>query len=199
MDASFPTVGTLSDGRPCSRRVSFRYVGEVLFATAGTEPRLEGADPVWRSRLQDRGRSERGQTLVEGAMALLVFFALLFAVIDCGLVLVSHQSLVERVRSAVRWGVVRPWDGTGEQIANLILYDQPDEPRSATGGYLGLTRENVQVRYQPSSAARPDDEVLSVAIVNYHYRFLSPWITQTFVNPRPVLITSPMAYRAAGL
>ena len=146
-----------------------------------------------------RGRSERGQTLVEGAMALLVFFALLFAVIDCGLVLVSHQSLVERVRSAVRWGVVRPWDGTGEQIANLILYDEPDEPRSTTGGYLGLTRENVQVRYQPSSAARPDDEVLSVAIVNYHYQFLSPWVTQIFVNPRPVLITAPMAYRAAGL
>ncbi len=70
--------------------------------------------------------SERGQTLIEGALALLVFFSLLFGVIDCGLVLVRHQSLVERVRSAVRWGVVRPWDGSGEQIANLILYDQPD-------------------------------------------------------------------------
>ena len=57
-----------------------------------------------------------------------MFFALLFGVIDCGLVLVRHQTLVERVRSAVRWGVVRPWDGTGEQIANLILYDQPEEP-----------------------------------------------------------------------
>src|SRR5258708_25772344 len=133
-----------------------------------------------------RRRSERGQTLVEGALALIVFMSLLFAVVDCGLMLVSHESLVERVRSAVRWGVVRPWDGTGEQIANLILYDQPDEPRSATAGYLGLTRENVQVRYQPTSPTRPDDEVLSVAIVNYHYQFLSPWITQVFVNPRPV-------------
>jgi hypothetical protein len=143
-----------------------------------------------------RWRSERGQTLVEGALALLVFFSLLFAVVDCGLVLVSHQTLVERVRSAVRWGVVRPWDGTGEQVANLILYDQPTEPPAARSGYLGLTRENVQVRYQPSSTGHPDDEILSVAIVNYHYRFLSPWVTQTFVNPRPVLITSPMAYKA---
>jgi hypothetical protein len=152
-----------------------------------------------RPSLGQRDRSQRGQTLVEGALALLVFFTLLFGVIDCGLILVRHQSLVERVRSAVRWGVVRPWDGTGEQIANLILYDQPDEPRSATGGYQGLTRANVQVRYQPPSAARPDDEVLSVAIVNYPYQFLSPWITQIFVSPRPVLITAPMAYRAAGL
>ncbi len=142
-----------------------------------------------------RRRSERGQTLVEGALALIVFLSLLFAVVDCGLVLVSHQTLVERVRSAVRWGVVRPWDGTGEQVANLILYDQPDAPRATTAGYLGLTRENVQVRYQPSTTGHPDDEVLSVAIVNYHYRFLSPWVTQTFINPRPVLITSPMAYK----
>jgi len=146
-----------------------------------------------------RSRSERGQTLIEGALALIVFFTLLFGVIDCGLVLVRHQSLVERVRGAVRWGVVHPWDGRGEQIANLILYDQPTEPAGASGSYLGLTRENVQVRYQPASAARPDDETLSVSIVNFHYQFLSPWVTRIFINPRPVLISAPMAYKAAAL
>jgi hypothetical protein len=127
----------------------------------------------------------------------MVFFSLLFGVIDCGLVLVRHQSLVERVRSAVRWGVVRPWDGTGEQIANLILYDQPTEPAGASGSYLGLTRENIRVRYQAASPTRPDDEILSVSIVNFQHQFLSPWITQVFVNPRPVLISAPMAYKAA--
>ena len=75
-------------------------------------------------------RGERGQSLVEGTLVMLVFFALMFGVIDCGQVLVAHQALVERVRSASRWGVVHPWDGTGEQIANLILYNQPEEPRS---------------------------------------------------------------------
>jgi hypothetical protein len=138
---------------------------------------------------------ERGQSLIESTLVILVFFALLFAVVDCGQVLVAHQALVERVRGAVRWGVVRPWDGTGDQVANLVLYNQPDEPRTATGGYLGLTRENVQVRYQPPIPARPDDETLSVAIVNYRYRFMSPWVTEAFVIPRPVLISAPMAYR----
>jgi len=57
----------------------------------------------------------------------------------------------------------------------------------------------VQVRYEPASAARPDDEMLSVSIVNFHYQFLSPWITQVFVNPRPVLVSAPMAYKAAAL
>ena len=96
-------------------------------------------------------RRERGQTLVEGALVMLTFFALLFGVVDCGQVLVAHQALVERVRAAVRWGVVRPWDGTGDQIANLVLYNRPDEPRAAADGYLGLTRENLQVRYQPAT------------------------------------------------
>lgn len=144
---------------------------------------------------QEKTRRERGQSLVESTLVMLVFFALLFGVVDCGQVLVAHQALVERVRAAVRWGVVRPWDGTGDQIANLVLYNQPDEPRTATGSYLGLTRENLQVRYQPATAARPDDETLSVAVVNYRYRFMSPWIGQAFVNPHPVLISAPMAYR----
>jgi Flp pilus assembly protein TadG len=143
-------------------------------------------------------RAERGQSLVEGTLVMLVFFALMFGVIDCGQVLVAHQALVERVRSAARWGVVHPWDGTGEQIANLVLYNQSEEPRTTTDGYLGLTRANVQVRYQPSVPSRPDDEILSVAIVNYQYHFMSPWITGTFVNPRTVLISAPMAYRASA-
>ena len=83
--------------------------------------------------------------------------------------------------------------------ADRYLYNQPEEPRSTTEGYLGLTRENVQVRYQPAQPARPDDEILSIAIVNYHYRFLSPWLTETFVNPRPVIVTAPMAYQAVSL
>ena len=79
-------------------------------------------------------RGTRGQGLVEAAMVLLVFFALLFGVVDCGQVLYAHQALVERVRSAVRWGTLHPYDGTGEQVANLILYDQLDEPRMSRDG-----------------------------------------------------------------
>jgi len=142
---------------------------------------------------------EAGQSLVESTFVLLIFFVLLFGVIDCGQVLVAHQSLVERVRGGVRWGVVRPFDGTGDQIANLVLYNQPEEPRAAKEGFLGLSRENVQVRYRPATAERPDDETLSVAIVNYRYHFLSPWAGKALVNPRPVLMSAPMAFRTADL
>jgi hypothetical protein len=53
----------------------------------------------------------------------------------------------------------------------------------------------VQVRYRPSTAERPDDEMLSVAIVDYQSHFFSPWIARTVISPRPVLISAPMAYR----
>src|SRR5580700_7345380 len=93
----------------------------------------------------------RGQGLVEAAMVLLVFFALLLGVIDCGQVLYAHQALSERVRASVRWGSLHPFDGTGDQVVNLILYDQPDEPRATRDAFLGLTRANVQVRFQSAT------------------------------------------------
>ncbi|MGA3187840.1 MAG: TadE/TadG family type IV pilus assembly protein [Bryobacteraceae bacterium] len=136
----------------------------------------------------------KGQGLVEATFVLLAFFALLLGVIDCGQVLFAHQALVERVRSSVRWGVVHPWQGP-DQITNLILYDQTTEPRVAADGYLGLTRKNVLVRYQPATAERPDDETLTVEIVNFECHFFSPVIGKTLVNPRPVMISAPVSFK----
>jgi len=144
-----------------------------------------------------RHRNSRGQSLVEAALVLLVFLGLLLGVIDCGQVLVAQQSLTERVRGAVRWGVVHPWDGP-DPIVNLLLYTQTTETRSSTAGYLGLKPANVVVTHHAATAEHPDDEILSVAIVNFESHFFSPWIARTMVSPRPVLISSPMAVRAAA-
>lgn len=132
----------------------------------------------------------RGQSLVEATIVLLVFFALLVGVIDCGQVIYSHQVLQERVRSAVRYGSLHRFDPNGDQIADLILYDQLTDPNGAKSPFLGLSRENIQVRYQP------DQSLLTVAIVNYQSHFFSPWITRPVIDPRPVMITSPVSYSA---
>lgn len=132
--------------------------------------------------------TRRGQSLVEATLVLLVFFGFLLGVIDCGQVMYSHEALQERVRSAVRYATLHPFDGTGEQVANLILYDQPSEPSAAQPAFLGLTRQNIEVRYQPT------DDLLSVAIVNYQSHFFSPWISGAIVSPRPVIVTAPMSY-----
>ncbi len=141
-------------------------------------------------------RKTRGQSLVEATLVLIVFFAILLGVIDCGQVMFSHQALVERAREAVRWGSVHPFDGTGDQIANFVLYHEPGEPRIPEPAFLGLTRGNVQVRYQ-APPDRPDDATVSVAIVNYESHFFSPWIAKTVVSPRPVLVSAPVTRSAA--
>jgi hypothetical protein len=131
--------------------------------------------------------TRRGQSLVEATLVLLVFFAFLFGTLDCGQVMYAHQALQERVRSAARYGTLHPFDGTGDQVANLILYDQLTP--SAQPAFLGLRRENVQVRLEPVN------QLLSVAIVNYRPQFFSPWFSNAMVSPRPVMIAAPMEYR----
>jgi len=137
--------------------------------------------------------------MVEATLVLLVFFTLLLGVIDCGQVLFAHQTLVERVRAAVRWGVVHPWNQEtgGDALVNLVLYNQTEAPRGDPPAFLGMQRENVVVRHVAPSE-RPDDETLSVTIVNFRPQFFSPWLAGALVSPRAVSITSPMATRTAS-
>jgi len=132
--------------------------------------------------------------MVESTLVLLVFFSLLLGVIDCGQVLFAHQSLVERVRSAVRWGVVNHWEGQ-DRIVNRVLYNQTEAPAGNPPAFLGLRPENVVVRYQPATSTRPDDETLSIIIINYQPQFFSPWLAPMVLHPRAVSITAPMSSR----
>jgi len=135
--------------------------------------------------------SRKGQSLVEATLVLLVFLAMLLAVFDCGQVMFAHQALVDRVQSAVRWGTVHPWEGE-QAISNLVLYNRELEPAAATEGYLGLRAENVHVIHRVATPDRPDDELLTVAIVNFQSHFFSPWIARVLVSPRPVLVSAPL-------
>lgn len=139
-------------------------------------------------------KKEKGQGLIEATFVLLAFFALLLGTIDCAQVMLAHQALVERVRSSVRWGVVHEWQGP-ERITNLILYDQTDAPKAATEGFLGLKPGNVVVRYQEPTPERPDDQTLTVEIVNFECHFFTPVIARTLVNPRPVKISAPVSFK----
>jgi Flp pilus assembly protein TadG len=145
-------------------------------------------------RTEARATHQAGQSLVEATLVLLVFFGLLLGVIDCGEVLYAHEALVDRARSAVRWGALHKWQGP-EPIVNLVLYDATEEPSRTTPGYLGMTPSNVQVRYQPATAEHPDDEILTVSIVNFESHFISPWATKVLISPRPVMIAAPMSLK----
>jgi hypothetical protein len=138
-------------------------------------------------------KNRRGQSLIESTLVLLMFFGMLLGVLDVAQVLFSHQSLVERVNTAVRWGSTHPWQGA-EPIRNMVLFAHPEEPVRATEGYLGLTPGNVEVEYRPPTAEHPDDEMLTVRIVNFESHLFSPGIGRTLISPRPVMVSVPVKF-----
>ena len=126
--------------------------------------------------------SERGQSLVETGLVLLVFLMMLIGIIDFGQVLYFHESLVERARAAARYGAIHPTDSTG--ITNMALYNTATAPSPANPILYGMTSAMVDVQNPDinTAAAR-----VVVTISNYPINFISPYIAQSFHN-RPVMV-----------
>lgn len=135
-----------------------------------------------------------GQSLVESTLVLLIFLAFLLGVVDVGQVAFAHETLESRVEMAVRWGSLHPNDGVNA-VRNLIMYGQPQDPVKAMEPLQGLKPENIIVRFEGPSPENPEDEFLTVAIVNFESHLFSPWIARVLVSPRPVLVTAPVRFR----
>lgn len=131
--------------------------------------------------------------MVESALILTVAIITLIAILDFSQVLFTHQMLVERTRAGLRWGMIHAWDGTGDQIANVVMYGQP-----ATGPgnpYSGLTRANIRVIYDLPTVANPNDTRLKVSIVNFRYRFFTPYLASSLTTYVSVNESAPYLYR----
>ena len=124
-----------------------------------------------------RSRWQRGQALVESVLTLTAFLAIFLGMIEVGEILYIHQTLVERTRSAVRWGAVNTWDSTNSptEISNVVLYGTPTPTDNATP-IFGLTASNVSVtRPQPDYSA--SDRVV-VSVSGYSLTFFTNAIVQ---------------------
>jgi Flp pilus assembly protein TadG len=147
-------------------------------------------------RLRMKSRNARsGQALVESALILLVFITTLIGILDVSQLLFIHQSLVERVREGLRWGIVQPWDGTGDKIQNMVLWRTSTAPSGQTLGFLNLQKANVLVTRTAGTVDNPNDERISIAIVNYDFKFFTPYIAKTFQNNTAVLESAPLLYK----
>jgi len=143
-------------------------------------------------------QTQRGQSLVEGTLVMMVFFAMLLGVVDFGQVLFAHQSLTERARAAVRWGSLHP-EGGPEPVRNMVLYGTPEA--SDKGGYLGLSADNVVVNYRGVEEAADDVETVHIEIVNFEAPLFAPWwpgLAHKLMSPRPVSVTAPVVARSAS-
>jgi Flp pilus assembly protein TadG len=142
-----------------------------------------------------RKNRRRGQAMLESALVILVFFVMLIGIFDFGQIFFTQEMMTDRVRAAVRWGIVNPYDGTGDQLANMVMYNAPTTPGIGARSFLGLERSNVLVSYFPPTADNPNDERITVTIVNYQFRLMSPLIAHTFTNGYVASGTGTLFYK----
>jgi Flp pilus assembly protein TadG len=109
-----------------------------------------------------------GQSLIETTLIIVAFFGLLFGVVDVGQKLVLRETLTDRVRAALRWGALNPYDEAA--IRNMVLYGAA-EPQADNARFFGLYRDDVVVHDVecPGSACR-----VTVAVASHGIEMTSP-------------------------
>ncbi len=131
-------------------------------------------------------RRERGSTLIEGALILLVFLSSLLGVIDLGQVLFFHLMLADRVRAGARFAIVNNYDTAA--IANMVVYNSITAPGGGGSGLFGLKTSMVSVnRYDiGTSADRIEVDISNFPIAFYSPLLAGPLSPRTFHSVMPI-------------
>jgi Flp pilus assembly protein TadG len=140
-----------------------------------------------KSRLNHR-RSQKGQSLVEMALVCLIFFFLLFGILEFGRALWTYNTIVQSTREAARWAVVNVANAADStdinRARNIVIYGYPDV---SSGAPLvpGLDSATVTVVIQPLQtdvSGTAITEKISVSVSNYQFQFIVP-IAPTITIP----------------
>ena len=137
--------------------------------------------------------SQRGQAMVEAGLILFVFITFLVGTLDFGQYLYFHQTLTERARAALRYGVVN----TGDRLAiqNVAVYNDPTgTANGATALVPSFTTDMVTVCL-PGDAGCTDpaatsDSRVSVTISGYQMTTFNLVMPRNFTN-RPITASAP--------
>ena len=142
-------------------------------------------------RLRNSKSGQRGATLVEFAIAATVFVTAMFAVIEFGRALWTHNALADAARRAARYAVNQPASnpagakvtGTnvGPSIAairNVAIYGNP----GGTGQPMvsGLAPANLDVKYTNFGVG---SGTVAVTVTNYQFQFVLPFVGTSISMP----------------
>jgi Flp pilus assembly protein TadG len=128
-----------------------------------------------------RKTREAGTAIVETALTLSLFTAIVFSLFDFGYIMFLHQTLAARAEAAARYGALNPTDTTG--MKNYVLYF------STTGsgpGLFGLTTSNVSATR--TGAGTNDDRVV-VTVSGYQFFAIAPALKGT---GKPITVSMPV-------
>jgi Flp pilus assembly protein TadG len=141
-------------------------------------------------RLKRERRRERGATLVEFAIGATVFLTAMFAVIEFGRALWTHNALADAARRGARYAVNHP-ETDASAVRNVVVYG--DAAGGSNAVVNNLTTANVQVQY---SSFGLNAGTVSVSITNYKFQFIIPIIGTTISMPS---YTTTLTGENAGL
>ena len=131
--------------------------------------------------LSVRIRNNQGQSLVEMALVCMIFFFLLFGILEFGRALYTYNTIVQNTRAAARWAVVNVLDNSDvadiAKTKNVVLYGNPTG--SGTPLLIGMTAAMVNVSVNPlevdtSTPPKPISQKISVSVSGYPFQFIIP-------------------------
>jgi Flp pilus assembly protein TadG len=121
--------------------------------------------------------SERGATLVEFSLAVTVLLTSMFAVVEFGRALWTHNALTDAARRGARYATVHT-PAEVAMVKNVVVYG--DEAGGSQTVVPNLTPDQVTVNYTDIGVNKG---TVSVSITGYQFQFIVPLIGTTITMP----------------
>lgn len=129
------------------------------------------------TRKKSYRNNERGSTLVEFAIGVTVFLMALFAVLEFGRALWTHNALTDAARRGARYAALHTAADVAK-VQNVVVYGN----ESGTGQPLvnNLTTAQIDVAYNDFGL---NDGTVTVSITEYEFEFVIPVLGTTITMP----------------
>ena len=134
-----------------------------------------------RSKSSLRLPTDKGQSLVEMALVCMIFFFLLFGILEFARALYYYNTIVQNTRSAARWAVVNVLDNSDAaditSTQNIVLYGSPTGSGATVLPGMTATMVNVSVanlEVDTSTPPKPISQKISVSVSGYPFQFIIP-------------------------
>lgn len=140
-------------------------------------------------RLERFNRDERGAALVEFALGAAIFMMVIFAVLEFGILLWTHNALTDASRRGARYAVNQcsPSDGTCtgsftsiERTKNVVVFGTPAPVIGAQPLVRGLTTDKVQVNFSGFGVSAGK---VTVSVDSFDYGFVLPLLGSAIRMP----------------
>ena len=135
-------------------------------------------------------KNERGASLVEFSIAATVFLMTMFAVVEFGRAVWTHNALADAARRGARYAVLNP-EANAANVKNVVVYGDP--AGGTTPVVENLATTNINVNYTNFGL---DKGTVQVTITEYKFNFSIPVFGTQLSMPN---YTTTLTGESAGL